>query len=145
MNYGCYRHSNLCACKFAVYLVCFMQLKADQKEAAPTVVMPPVVSPADSSAKATIAELRSQLLEEQRKHKQAKEAQLSEQQYFADAIANMEELTKSMDPACSDRMFACPVSEQAALLPVPCDDSTTCLQMSRATPPAARCTARSSE
>jgi hypothetical protein len=58
------------------------------------VVMGPPMAPLDAHAKAEISELKAQLLEEQAKHKQAKQALLSEQQYFANEISHLEELTK---------------------------------------------------
>ena len=76
-----------------------MQMKAEQEAPPPVLSMaPPPSAPVDAGAKTVIADLKAQLLDEQRKHKQAKDSLLSEQQYFASEIAQLESLTRGALP-----------------------------------------------
>jgi hypothetical protein len=78
-----------------------VQMRADQKASPSAAIMAAPAAPISSRATGELAELKAQLLEEQRKHKQAKDALLTEQQYFASEIAHLEELTKRAQPSHS--------------------------------------------
>ena len=77
---------------------CALQLKDEQAAPAPAPAFAAPVPAASAAEAQQIKDLQEQLRSEETKHKEAKQALLHEQQYFASEIAHLETLIKGTRP-----------------------------------------------